>query len=123
LAKAQSLINGILANNKTIKCYNECIAESQKHLAAMAEDVVTQVVVLGTEFAAPLNINQQTIVEAIKKINEAKQAAVALNAQHYTNQVLSKQEAIKAIKNSNDGLRNQLAELAVDVVTVAQVAS
>jgi len=121
LAKAQSLINGILANNKAIKCYKETIAEEQKKLAAIADDVVTQASIMGTEFSAPLNPNQLTIVDAIKKINEARQASIALNGQHHSNQILSKQEAIKVIEKSNEDLRKHLSELGVDVVTLTTV--
>ncbi len=122
LAKAQSLINGIVGNNGRIKEHNEQIVYHQGVLKEMAEDVVTQKSVLGADFTGPLNPNQATIAEAIKKINEAKQASVSLNAQHQTNAVLREQAAIKLLENSNADLRNQLNELAVDVVTITTVA-
>jgi len=122
LNKAQSLINSILTNNKSIKCYESQIVDQQKALAALADDVVTQAAVLGAEFSAPLNPNQLTIVEAIKKTNDARQATVAMNGQHHTNEVLRLQAAIKMANKSNDELRKQLSELAVDVVTVSAVA-
>ena len=122
LAKAQTLINGIIQNNRSIKEYNEHIAGEQKRLKEIADDVVTQEVVLGAEFAAPLNPNQVTIVEAIKKINEARQGTIALNGQHISNQILRSQDAIKLANKSNDELRKQLSELSVDVVTVTTVA-
>lgn len=122
LAKATSLINGILANNKTIKCYKECIVEERKKLAAIADDVVTVASIMGTEFSTPLNPNQQTIADAIKKINEQRQATIALNGQHHSNQILIKQDGIKMIEKSNEELRKQLAELGVDVVTLTAVA-
>jgi hypothetical protein len=123
LNKAQSLINGILGNNRTIKDCQVRIVEQQKCLAEIADDVVTQAGVLGADFSAPLNPNQQTIVEAIKKVNDARQATVALNGQHHTNEVLRLQGAIKVANKSNEDLRKQLSELSADVVTVGTVTS
>lgn len=120
--KAQRLIKLILDNNKAVKCLEGQIAEEQKALAAIAEDVVTQQVVLGTEFTPPLNPNQATILEAIKKINESRQASIALKGTGHANNVLRMQETIKCTEKNNEDLRKQLGELAIDVVTVSAVA-
>jgi len=119
--KAQSLISMILSNRKSVKGYNVQIEDEQKKLAAIADDVVTQQLVLGTEFSAPLNPNQVTIVDAIKKINDAKQESVRLNSQHHTNNILRIQATIKEIEKSTADLVKQLNELSTDVVTVSMV--
>ena len=119
--KAQSLISLILSNRKSVKGYNVQIEDEQKKLAAIADDVVTQQLVLGTEFSAPLNPNQVTIVDAIKKINDAKQESVRLNSQHHTNNILRIQSTIKEIEKSTADLVKQLNELSTDVVTVSMV--
>lgn len=120
-AEAQVLINAILANNKSIKSYQKSISDEQVKLNELALDVVDQRGVLGLEFGTPLNPNQVTIVNAIKKINDARQESVSVVSQGHINRIKQYEATIAALNKSNDETRKKLTELAVDVVSIESV--
>lgn len=116
-----SLINSITSTQKSIKSYEDAIAAERKLLAAVADDVVTQASVLGTEFTPPLNPNQATIAEAIKKTNDVRQESVKLKGQAHINAIKRAQETVEALNKNVAEYRKQLGELSVEVITETQV--
>lgn len=116
--KAMSLINQILGNQKSIKSYEKQIADEQVKLNELALDVVDQNSVIRAEFGTPLNQNQQTILNAIKKLNDARQESVSLTSQGHINRIKGYQDTIKNLNTQIAGWRKELGELAVEVATV-----
>lgn len=117
-AKASDLINRILANQKSIKGYQEQIVAEQKLLGAIADDVITQKDAIGSEFTPPLNPNQATILEVIKKMNEARQSSISLSSQTHINRIEQSKATIVNLEKQIAEWRKMLSELAVEVVTV-----
>lgn len=119
--RAANLIAQILSNQRTVKGYEKNITEEQVKLNELALDVVDQTTVIGAEFSTPLNPNQQTILNAIKKLNDARQETVSLQSQAHINRIKGYQDTIKNLNTQISEWRKQLAELAVDVTTIANI--
>lgn len=119
--KAVRIINQILDNQKSIAAYQKSIEANQAGIRELSLDVVSQTSVIGAEFSTPLNANQVTIANAIKKINDARQSGVELKSQVFVNRIEADRAQIAAFEKSNSELRKALAELAVDVVTVESI--
>lgn len=120
-SKAQNLIGQILGNQKTIKSYDALVTEEKVKLNELALDVIDQRTVVGSEFGTPLNPNQVTILNAIKKLNDARQESVSIVSQGHINKIKGYEATIKNLNTQVDGWRKQLAELAAEVVTPEQV--
>jgi len=119
--QAVALIRQIRCNQGYIAANEKSIDGIKKQHDELAEDVVTQKRVLGTEFTGPLNPNQQTIVNAIKALNDANQEAVKVNSQGFINSIKSLENTNASYRKSNEELMKQLNALSVDVVTVEAV--
>jgi SMC interacting uncharacterized protein involved in chromosome segregation len=121
-AKASNLINSILKSRNHIKVYRDHIETERKVLAEIGNDVITQDGVMGTEFPVELNANQVTILNVIKKLNDAKQEQVSLRSQKHINAINSYQDTIGNLNKQIAEWNKQLAELSVEVVTEAEIA-
>jgi len=119
-SKAQNLIGQILGNQKTIKSYEATIAEEQGKLKVLALDVIDQKSVLGSEITAQ-NVNQVTILNAIKKLNDARQESVSIQSQGHINKIKGYEATVKNLNAQIAGWRSELSQLAAEVVTAEQV--
>ncbi len=117
-AKAKQLIGLILGNQKSIKCYGVQIKEVQVSLNELALDVVDQNTVVGAEFSTPLNPNQVTILNSIKKLNDERQASVSVQSQGHINRIKGYQATIAALNKQITEWREELSKLAADTATV-----
>ena len=121
VGKAQTLIANILTCQANIKGNESAIAEEQKRLAAIADDMVTLKGVVGYEFSGELNMNQITIAKAVEEANKVRQDNVRVQTQAIVNRIDSYQKAIKANNECIEKNRKELSEIAADTVTVAQI--
>lgn len=120
-AKASSLITSILANRKSIKGYEKQIADEQAKVQELSLDEITQQSILGAELNAPLNQNQQTILNVIKKMNDDKQESVKLASQGHINRIKGYEQTIANLKVQIKESLKQLSELGADVATIESV--
>lgn len=121
--KASLLIQSILQNRNSIKVCEEGQKLDKEALKKLSLDVITQQQVLGTEFSAPLNANQQTIANVIAKMNDANARSIELTSQQIINRIKASDEKIASISKNISSALEELAKLAVDVVTLDQVAA
>ncbi len=104
-----------------IKGYEKAIAEFQKTLVAMADDVLKPEDVLGRGASMNPTPNEVTILEAIKKRNEEKAASIAANSKSNVATIDGFRNSIKGCEGRIADIRKEIDALTVEEVTVASV--
>lgn len=120
-ATAQQKIGYILEERAKIANYKKYQGEQKDALAKLALDVVTYQEVTGQALPTAPNTNQATIIKAIAATNEANQKNVETYSKGHIDCIASYDKSIAACTQRIEELNKELAKLAVDVVTEAQV--
>lgn len=113
---AAGIIRSIEAEQAEIKKQEIAIEAARDNLKRLSESVVTPESVLGT--AAPINpnMNDITILKAIKDVNEGRQANVAVRAKSYAEEVASMQRTIELCTKNIAELRDALSKVSAKTV-------
>lgn len=120
-AAAQQKIVYILEERSNIANYKKYQDEQKAALAKLALNVVTYQEVTGQALPTAPNANQATIINAIAATNAANQKSVEAESKNYTETIVGYDKSIEACEKRIKEINEELAKLAVDVVTEAQV--
>jgi hypothetical protein len=118
---AQQKIGFILDERAKIKSYSDAKKVQQEALSKLALEVVTYQDVTGVELPTAPNQNQVTIIKAIEQINASNQKSVEFTSKSHIDGTASYDKSIAACQERIKVLNEELAKLAVDVVTEEQV--
>jgi len=120
-AKAQDLISKIMNNRKSIEAYEPLIKAEQDSMNKLALDTITAADMFGSQPTGEPNQNQVTILNAIKKMNDARQQNVELSSQSLINKIEGYRKTQNSLQVQIAEWQKQLRELSVDVVTTESV--
>lgn len=116
-----SLVEQICGQLKAIRLMNETIKIEQDNLNKLRKDLITQDDVFGSQITDEINVNEQTILKVIADMNKSKQGQVELKSQVHVQRIDQSKDAIADHNKKIAELRDRLAKLRVDEVTVTEV--
>lgn len=120
-ATAQQKIGFILEEKGKIKNYEGYKQQQKEALAKLALDVVTYQDVTGQTLPTTPNANQVTIIQAIAATNSANQKNVESQSKNLIDSIASYDKSIAACEKRITEINEELAKLAIDVVTEEKV--
>ena len=121
--EAQAKITYLLKEQAQIKSYRESIVGHQEALKKLVEDVLTAESVFGRPASVTPTQNEVTILNAIKERNDAKQKEIECKSKGHLVSIDGYNASIKGCDERIAKLRTEMAALAADVITEAQVLS
>lgn len=118
--KATRIILAIDQSNRIIKARTEDLEKLKAALKKLANDKYNAVEITGT---LPDSVSASTILDTIRELNKGEQEAVANRAAQLDSSIRGEQAALEAETANRTALREKLAEIKVESVSVESINS